>query len=74
MSEVMDRLAQEVTEMGTVVDSAVATIVGLAQQIRDNLEDPVALGAMADELDAKANLLASAIEENTTPAEEPPVE
>lgn len=70
MSAGVERLSGEVAEIGTVVDSAVTLIEGLAQQIRDSLGDEEALGALADELDAKANALASAVAANT-PSQEP---
>jgi hypothetical protein len=54
-----------VTEIGTTVDSAVTLITGLAQQIRDLQNDPVALAALANSLDAKANELAAAVAANT---------
>ena len=65
MSAELERLTTEVTEIGAVVDSAVALINGLAQQIRDLATDPAALNALADELDTKANALAAAVAANT---------
>ncbi len=73
MSAELDRLTTEVGETGTVVDSAIALIQGLAEQIRQLATDPVALGKLADDLDAKTNALAAAVEANTTPTP-PPVE
>lgn len=67
MSAELDRLTTEVTEMSGVVDSAVALIGGLADQIRQLQTDPAALAALADSLDAKANELAAAVAANTTP-------
>jgi hypothetical protein len=68
MSAELDNLTTEVTETGTVVDSAIALIAGLAQQIRDLADDPAALAALATELDAKTNALAAAVSENTPSA------
>jgi chromosome segregation ATPase len=65
MSIELDNLTREVTEIGTTVDSAVTLITGLAQQIRDLQNDPVALAALANSLDAKANELAAAVAANT---------
>jgi hypothetical protein len=48
-----------------VIDSAIALIAGLAQQIRDAADEPAKLNALADELDAKANVLAAAVQANT---------
>lgn len=68
MSEELDRLSTEVAENGAVIDSAVALINGLAQQIRDLKDDPAALAALADSLDAKSNELANAVAANTPAA------
>lgn len=64
MAGELARLQTEVAEMAGVVDSAILLITNLAQQIRDLATDPVALNAMADELDAKANALAAAVAAN----------
>lgn len=67
MAGELARLQTEVAEMVGAVDSAIALIGGLAQQIRDLVAagDPAALTALADELDMKANALAAAVVENT---------
>lgn len=65
MAGELQRLQTEVAEMSGVVDSAIVLINGLAQQIRDLAQDPAALNAMADDLDAKANALAAAVVANT---------
>jgi len=65
MAGELSRLQTEVAEMAGVVDSAIVLINGLAQQIRDLAQDPVALAAMADDLDAKAGALAAAVAANT---------
>jgi TolA-binding protein len=65
MAGELQRLQLEVSEMAGVVDSAIVLINGLAQQIRDLAGDPEALNAMADELDAKAGALGSAVAANT---------
>lgn len=67
MSAELDRLTAEVSQTGTVVDSAIALIQGLADQIRQLQTDPAALAKLADDLDAKTNALAAAVEANTTP-------
>lgn len=64
----IDHLQQEVAEARSVMASATALITGLAARLRDNLNDPVALETMANELDASANALASAVTENTAAA------
>lgn len=65
MAGELARLQTEVAEMAGVVDSAVALINGLAQQIRDLATDPAALTALADSLDSKAGELAAAVVANT---------
>ncbi len=74
MSVSLDRLTTEVNENTAVIDSAVTLINGLAQQIRDAVDDPAKLNALADELDAKSNALAAAVTANTPapPTTEPP--
>jgi len=72
MSAQLDTLTQEVTEMSTVVDSAIVLINGLAAQIVELKDDPAALQALADSLDAKANSLAAAVAANTPPVDPPP--
>ena len=72
MSAQLDKLTTEVSETKTVVASAVTLIEGLAQQIRDLKDDPVALEALATELDATTNALAAAVAANTPPVEPPP--
>lgn len=61
------RLETEVSEIGTVVDSAVTLLQAVAQDIRDNVANQAKLGALADSLDAKAAALGAAIEANQAP-------
>ncbi len=72
MSIAFDRLKDEVEENKTVVASAVLLITTLAEKIRESAADEAAMLALADELDAKTDELAAAVEANTT--EEPPVD
>jgi prefoldin subunit 5 len=56
--------------MKGVIASAVTFISGMAQRIRDLVNQPAELSALADELDGQQAALAAAIAENTeTPAE-----
>lgn len=71
MSAELDTLSAQVHANGDVVDSAVALINGLADQIRALANDPVALTALADELQQKDAALAAAVAANT-PAPPPP--
>ena len=72
MSAALDKLRQEVAENTAAVASAEQLISGLAQQLRDAIGDEAALQALADELDANSNRLASAVASNTPAAEEEP--
>jgi hypothetical protein len=66
------RIETEVSEIGTVVDSAVTLLQAVAQDIRDNVANQAKLNQLADNLDAKAAVLGQAIEANQTPAPTPP--
>ena len=68
MSAATDRIAAEVAEGTEVGQSAIRLITGLAQQIRENAEDPAALNALADSLDANNAALAEAVAANTPSA------
>lgn len=65
MSAELDRLTTEVAETKTAVASVLALVEGLAQQIRDNATDPVALNKLADDLDAAQQDIAAAVTANT---------
>lgn len=67
MSQELDRLTTEVEETKTAVDSVLALVTGLADQIRALKDDPAKLAALADELDAKQQAIAAAVTENTNP-------
>jgi peptidoglycan hydrolase CwlO-like protein len=68
MSAELDRLQQAVTNCTTVGDSAVALIKGLSAQIAASKNDPAALQAIADRLDAEAAAWKTAVEANTPAA------
>jgi len=59
----LSTLQAEVNENSDVVQSAVTLIGGLAQQLRDAIaaNDPAAIQALADQLDAQTNSLAEAV-------------
>lgn len=61
MSAQLDALTREVAETRTVVDSAVTLIGSLAGQIEALKNDPVALQALADDLNAQQGALAAAV-------------
>ncbi len=64
----LDRLTQAVADEKTVTASAIALMTNLSQRIRDNADNPTALAALADELDANKAALAQAIIDNTPAA------
>jgi hypothetical protein len=68
MSAQLDALTQEVSEIKTVSASAVTLIEGLSAQIVALKDDPVALAALAADLDATASALAAAVAANTPAA------
>lgn len=65
----IEELQAEVSQNTDAVGSAVTLINGLAQQIRDAVaqNDPAALQAVVDQLEANSSALAQAVAENTTP-------
>ncbi len=71
MSAIVDTLVARVTRQDTVIDSAIALIRGLSEQVREAAGDSSRLTQLADDIDAKTNELAAAVPANT-PAEEPP--
>lgn len=70
MSAQIDNLKAKVAKNTDQIQSTIVFIQGLAQQIRDNREDPAALDAMAEELDTRDRELADAVAANT-PASAP---
>ncbi len=70
MADGLDNVTREVSEIGDVVDSAVALINGLAGEIRDAAGDEDALNELANRLDSKASELAAAVAANTPVAED----
>ena len=65
MSVQLDTLTQEVLETSEVIDSAITLIQGLAAQLTAIKDDPAAIQALADELNAKSEALAAAVQANT---------
>lgn len=61
-------LTDAVARNKTVADSAIALIQGLAAQIEANKNDPAALQALADSLNAEDDSLAAAVTANTPAA------
>ena len=65
MTTAIEDLTSHVDRATTVAAGAVTLIGGLAQQLRDNANDPAAIEALADKLDASSDALAAAVEANT---------
>lgn len=68
MSAIVDRLKAAVTNLTTVTASNNALLSTLAQEIRDNKDDPAALEAIASELEGDTQSISDAVKANT-PAE-----
>lgn len=64
-------LQTAVSRVSTVEQSAVELIKQIAAQLAQNATDPAAVQALADDLNAHADALASAITENTPAAPNP---
>lgn len=70
----LSQITAEVQQNGDVIESAKALLGSLAQQVRDLSTDPAALQALADQLDAQSNDLASAVAANTPAMPNPPAD
>jgi len=68
MATDLTRLTAAVERDKTVNESAVTLLTQLSQMIRDNANDPAALNALADQLDAQQQALADAVVANTPAA------
>jgi hypothetical protein len=64
-------LQQQVQRDTEITSSAVTLLNGLAQQIREFKDDPVALAGLADSLEANNKALADAVAANTPAAPTP---
>jgi 50S ribosomal subunit-associated GTPase HflX len=73
MSEALDRLTNEVEQSRAATDSVLTLVQGLADQIREAVdnEDDDALIALADDLDEQQARIAEAVTANTPQAETP---
>jgi hypothetical protein len=58
-------LTTEVTENTDLTGSLITLLNGIAQQLRDAAADPAAITALADQLDATNQAIATAITANT---------
>lgn len=61
-------LKAQVEKNNQVIESAITLINGLADQIRNSANDPAAIQAIADSMNAESEKLAAAIAANTPAA------
>lgn len=71
MSAELDALTLEVAETRGMVDSAVLLLQGLSEYIRSHANDPLAMYALAADLDAQQAILTAAIAANPVPVTPP---
>lgn len=64
----LTRLQTAVERDATVNQSAITLLNNLAQMLRDSADDPAAITALADQLDAQQQALADAVVANTPAA------
>jgi chromosome segregation ATPase len=65
MSAEVDRLKASVTQLASVDQSVITLLRGMSDQIRALKQDPAALTALADEVDARVKELGDAVTANT---------
>jgi esterase/lipase len=65
------KLESEVAENTTVIQSAIALIKGIAQQISDAKGDQAKIDALSDKLNSDADALAAAVAANTPTVDQP---
>jgi flagellar hook-associated protein FlgK len=65
MSAEVDRLKASVASLATVDQSVITLLRGMSDQIRTLKQDPAALTALADEVDARVKELGDAVTANT---------
>lgn len=73
MTPSLAHLTAAITTNTTVDQSVLTLLSGMAQQIRDNIDDQAALEALAGQLDAQNIALAKAVTDNTPAAPPTPV-
>jgi len=72
MSENLDQVLEQVTNVEGKTDSLIALVEGLAQQIEDNIGDQAALAALVERLRANATKVQAAIDANDGDPNTPP--
>ncbi len=72
MSAELDRLTASVAAETSKTESLITLVNGLAQIIRDNVNNAAALTALADSLDAETGKIQAAIDANTSAAPSAP--
>ena len=65
MAGEIELIREKVARLTTVVDSNKALLVELTRLIRENANDPAALRAIADDIDAQATEIAEDVAANT---------
>jgi hypothetical protein len=68
MARDFTKLEAELSENSSAIDSAVALITAVAQEIRDAAGDQARINDIADKLDAQSQRLAEAVVANQAPA------
>lgn len=69
MSAAIDRLRDDVQQLKSVDESLKQLVLTLAQLVRDNAEDPVALRAIADDVEAQVADITGFVRDNTPATE-----
>lgn len=63
--DALARIQASINDLTTVENAAIALLGDLANQVRANINDPVALDNLAKQIDAQKQALADAIAANT---------
>jgi len=71
MSAEMTNLVAKVNSLKTADASIIALLNGIAQQIRDNVDDKAAMLQLANDVDGETAAVTAAINANTPPAAPP---
>lgn len=74
MQDSIDRMRASVEKTQGIAESVKKVITDMAQNMRDNADDPDEINALADKLDETAAGLASAVQANPAPPAETPVD
>lgn len=64
----LDPLIAKVTKIETATDSILELVHGMAEQLREHMNEPAVIEELANRLDAKAEAIAAAVLANTPTA------